>query len=263
MRWELLVGGWREVSLVDVLEHVSFTVWLAWCNLRCPWCSNADLARGRGARRVSVGELVEMARRARGFVDVFHVTGGEPLLQWRVLKELFRSLRSEVGLPLSLDTNGTLPQALAEVVPDLYHLAIDVKAPPSDAELYARVTGVSVGLARALAGRVVESIGVSLRVPFLELRTTLVPGLLKREDVVRAAREVERLVEGARGRVVYVVQQFIPYEGVAGPYSSRPATPAEEVRRCAEEVASLTGLEVYYRTLEDGARRASPRPGTR
>ena len=251
----LLVGGWREVSLVDVLEHVSFTVWLAYCNLKCPWCSNADLARGLNAKFVRIGDLVERVREARSFVEVFHVTGGEPLLQRRALKRLFERILSDVGLPLSLDTNGTSPAALREVAPMLYHLAIDLKAPLNNPRLYAAATGISPELAKVLTEKVAESLRISLEVPFLELRTTLVPGLLNCADVVEIAKSVRELAGAAKGRVVYVVQQFIPYEGVKGEFSRRPATPSEKVKECAESVAAVTGLEVYYRTLEEGARR--------
>lgn len=252
---ELLVGGWREVSLVDVLGHVSFTLWLAFCNLRCPWCSNADLARGLSARRVRISEVLAAVREAVPFIEVFHVTGGEPTLQLRPLKLLLERVGRETGLPLSIDTNGTMPEALEELIPLLYHVAIDVKAPLSDPSLYARATGISEELAGKLAARVLRSIELAAGARFLELRTTLVPGLVSCEDALRAAAELEWAVGRGR-RVVYVVQQFIPYEGVRGDYAKRRATPSAEVRACAERIAkSLSYREVYYRTLEEGTKR--------
>lgn len=252
---ELLIGGWREVSLVDVLESVSFTLWLALCNLKCPWCSNADLARGLAARAVRVSEIVAAVKSAKPYIDIFHVTGGEPTLQAKPLMALYSRVSEETGLLLSLDTNGTMPEALGELVPFLYHVAIDVKAPLSDPTLYARATGTSERLARKLAARVEESVEVAAAVPFLELRTTLVPNLVSCEDAFRAAAELEWVVEKGR-RVVYVVQQFIPYEGVRGDYAKRRAMPSGEVKACAERISSaLKYKEVYYRTLEEGARR--------
>ncbi|MEM0307690.1 MAG: anaerobic ribonucleoside-triphosphate reductase activating protein [Thermofilaceae archaeon] len=251
----LLVGGWREVSLVDVLGHVSFTVWLARCNLKCPWCSNAELAKGVGARYVRVSEILEALEKAKAFIDVLHVTGGEPLLQHRALLNLFQRVRSQLNLPISLDTNGTHPKALERLAPLLYHLAIDVKAPLSDPQLYAKVTGVSLRLAERVVKDVAASIGIGLSVPFLELRTTLVPGLLTCDDAVRIAEELEELTRKATGRVIYVVQQFIPYEGVKGDFARRPATPAKEVADCARRVTVTTSLETYYRTLEEGTRK--------
>ncbi len=255
----LLVGGWREVSLVDVLEHVSFTLWLALCNLRCPWCSNARLARGVGAKPVSVERLVEVVKGSSAFVEVFHVTGGEPLIQFRQLRALLERVRGEVGLPLSLDTNGTLPERLKELAPLLYHVAIDVKAPLSNPALYALAAGISREAAEAVVESVRRSIEAALSVPFLELRTTLVPGLLTGRDVVEVARSLEEYAERARGRVVFVVQQFIPYEGVEGEFARRPAAPPEEVRRAASLVAEGTRMEVYYRTIEEGARKLARR----
>jgi pyruvate formate lyase activating enzyme len=252
---ELLVGGWKEVSLVDVLEKASFTLWLALCNLKCPWCSNADLARGFTARAVKVSEIVEAVKGAKPFIDVFHVTGGEPTLQLKPLAFLFKRVGEETGLPLSLDTNGTMPEALEELVPLLHHVAIDVKAPLGDPALYARATGTSEQLARRLVARVRKSVEVAAKAPFLELRTTLVPDLVSCEDALKAAAELEWVVERGE-RVVYVVQQFIPYEGVRGDYAKRRATPSEEVKACAEKVFSrLNYREVYYRTLEEGAKK--------
>lgn len=255
---KLLVGGWREVSLVDVLEHVSFTIWLAWCNLRCPWCSNAELARGAGARYVSISEILGMLERAKPFVDVLHVTGGEPLLQHRALLNLFKQARENFNLQLSLDTNGTLPSNLTYLAPLLYHLAIDVKAPLSNPHLYAKASGISVSLAEKVVRDVLRSIEMGLNIPFLELRTTLVPGILTCDDVVKAAEELTKLTEGATGRVVYVVQQFIPYEGVRGELARRPATPAREVVECARRISFTIGFETYCRTLEGGAQRIQP-----
>jgi len=252
---ELLVGGWKEVSLVDVLENPSFTLWLALCNLKCPWCSNADLAKGFAARAVKVSEIVKAVKSAKPFIDVFHVTGGEPTLQLKPLVLLFKRVGVETGLPLSLDTNGTMPEALEELAPFLHHVAIDVKAPLGDPALYARATGTSEQLARKLVTRVRKSVEVAAKVPFLELRTTLVPGLVSCEDAFKAAAELEWVVEKGK-RVVYVVQQFIPYEGVRGDYAKRRATPSEEVKACAEKVFSrLRYKEVYYRTLEEGAKK--------
>lgn len=251
----LLIGGWKEVSLVDVLEHSSFTLWLALCNLKCPWCSNADVARGLTARVVSVADIVEIVDHAKSFVDVLHVTGGEPTLQLNALKRLFKSVAEKVGLPVSLSTNGTMPEALRALSPFLYHVAIDIKAPLDEPRLYATVTGISERLAQKLVSRILESVKASLEVPNVELRTTLVPDVISSEDVLKAAVRLEEILKNARGRVAYVVQQFIPYEGVRGPFSGKKATQSQEVIRCAEHLASMLSVEVYYRTLEEGTRK--------
>ncbi|RLE70942.1 MAG: anaerobic ribonucleoside-triphosphate reductase activating protein [Thermoprotei archaeon] len=262
--YSLLVGGWKEVSLVDVLGHVSFTLWLSGCNLRCPWCSNTSLARGEIGERITIRRLLELVREAVPLVEYFHVTGGEPTLQFKALKMLLESVRDELGLMLSIDTNATIPEALERLVPILDHIAIDVKAPLSDFSKYAAVTGMSVEFAKRILPRIRRGILVASGVPFLELRTTFVPGLVACGEVLEIVEGLEKLLSGtASGRVIYVVQQFIPYEGVRGVYSRLPRTPSEVVKKCAEEVASRTSLfEVYYRTLEEGSRSVSTTPSS-
>ncbi len=254
---ELLIGGWSETSLVDVLEHVSFTVWLAYCNFRCPWCSNSRLARGLDAKRVPVDEVVEAAADAAPFVDYFHVTGGEPTLQAAALTELLRRVARRTGLPLSLDTNASTPRILQRLLSEVEvdHIAIDVKAPLDDPAGYARATGLPLRLAARLLPLVREGVRLAARhARFLELRSTMAPGILDAAGVARVAGSIAALGLEPRGRAVYVVQQFIPYEGVPEAFRQRPATPPEEVYEAARRV-ELPGFEVWARTLADGAKR--------
>ncbi len=257
----LVVGGWREVSLVDVLGHVSFTLWLSGCNLKCPWCSNCDLAKGLMGKRVRISEIVERVKEAETFVDYFHVTGGEPTLQLEALKTLFSKLRGETGLLLSFDTNGTLPSAVGELSKYAEHVAIDIKAPLGNPALYARVAGVEKEAGVELVERVKSSIEVAAAsAHFLELRTTLVPGLLSCREVIQIAKEDLTSIHKTGGRLVYVLQQFVPYEGVKGDYARVPPTPYEYLENCAKEVARFlrdSRFEVYFRTLEAGAKRVA------
>ncbi|MEM1509755.1 MAG: anaerobic ribonucleoside-triphosphate reductase activating protein [Thermofilaceae archaeon] len=257
----VIVGGWKEVSLVDVLGHVSFTLWLSGCNLKCPWCSNCDLAKGLIGKEVSIPEIIEKVKEAETFVDYFHVTGGEPTLQLEAVKVMFSKLREESELLLSFDTNGTIPFAISELLKYAQHIAIDVKAPLGNPALYARVTGVEEDAGIELVKRVKSSIEIAAAyTQFLELRTTLVPGLLSCKDVVQIAKEDLASIPKTTGRRVYVLQQFIPYKGVKDDYAHASPTPYDYLEECAKEVAYFlrgSGFEVYFRTLEAGAKRVA------
>lgn len=228
--------------------------------MKCPWCSNCNLAKGLIGKRVQISEIVERVKKAEAFVDYFHVTGGEPTLQLEALKTLFSKLREETKLLLSFDTNGTLPSAVGELSKYAEHVAIDVKAPLGNPALYARVTGVEKEAGVELVERVKSSIEVAAAsARFLELRTTLVPGLLSCREVVQIAKELA-LIPKTGGRRVYVLQQFIPYEGVEGDYARVPPTPYEYLENCAKEIARFlrdSGFEVYFRTLEAGTKRVT------
>jgi len=257
----LWVGGWKDISLVDVLESVSFTLWTSFCNLRCPWCANSRLAQGQERRLVKVSEIASEVERAAPFIEYFHVTGGEPTLQYKALITLYKAVRERTRLMLSLDTNATIPRALEHILRSVRveHIAVDLKAPLSDPGKYAVASGLSAAMGERIVRMVMSSLEVLLgSVEFLELRTTLVPGLLGVEDIVRVAEDVAQLARGS-GRLVYVVQQFIPYEGVLPEYRSVKATPedlvAEAARRAAEALEGVA--EVWYRTLEGGSRRVA------
>ncbi|MCD6369782.1 MAG: anaerobic ribonucleoside-triphosphate reductase activating protein [Thermoproteales archaeon] len=258
MKLWMLVGGWVETSLVDVLEHVSFTLWLSHCNFKCPWCSNWAMARGLKKNIVSLDTILKKVVNAAPFIDYFHVTGGEPTLQYKTLYELFKKIRRSTGVLLSLDTNGSLPYALRKLLPLLDHVAMDVKAPLGDIMKYSRVVGLSPSLTRKIIPLIRESLKIIETVPFLEIRTTIVPGLVEEKEVVEVARFLRKELKlKPRGeRAVFVVQQFIPYEGVPKEYSLKPRTPPSIVREIALKVAEvLEEFEVYYRTLEDGSRK--------
>ncbi|MCD6348625.1 MAG: 4Fe-4S cluster-binding domain-containing protein, partial [Candidatus Korarchaeota archaeon] len=80
----MLGAGWRSLSTVDVKGAVTFTLWLCGCNLRCPFCHNHLLASSDPSKcfPLNVNNLVDDLISSRGLIDYFHVTGGEPLVQW-------------------------------------------------------------------------------------------------------------------------------------------------------------------------------------
>jgi 7-carboxy-7-deazaguanine synthase len=66
----------------------------------------------------------------RGWPGIHHsisVTGGEPLLHGEHLRDWLPELRR--FLPIHLETNGTLPDALAPLVAHLDYIGMDIKLP--------------------------------------------------------------------------------------------------------------------------------------
>lgn len=98
------------------------------CNLSCHYC-DTDY---RGPYTEWTGEaLLDEAKKQIEFSGPFHavsLTGGEPLLWWRFLKEWMPQLKF-LGQRTYLETNGTLPDALKEVLPWTDIVAMDIKPP--------------------------------------------------------------------------------------------------------------------------------------
>ncbi|NJE03828.1 anaerobic ribonucleoside-triphosphate reductase activating protein [Thermococcus sp. MV11] len=137
----MLTGGWKSVSMVDVRGKVTFTLWLCGCNLKCPFCHNWRIAEGLDCFPLDRKLLLEELEAGSFLVDYFHVTGGEPLMQWAELSSLLAGVKA-LDVPVSLNTNLTLVGPLEKLLKAglVDHIATDLKAPP---ELYGLPTEVA------------------------------------------------------------------------------------------------------------------------
>ncbi len=169
------IQGYQKLTLLDFPGKTACTVFTGGCNLRCPFCHNAGLVRTPCAQPSVEDEVWDYLERRRGILDGVCVTGGEPLLQ-PDLPAFLRRVR-ELGYAVKLDTNGSLPQRLEQVLGAglVDYVAMDVKSSPAG---YAKAVGTEVDIAvyeRSL--RLLRDSGV----PY-ELRTTAVGGIHTPED---------------------------------------------------------------------------------
>lgn len=93
---------------------------LAQCNLHCTWCDTKytwDFERYRYEEEVREQTVAEVAQLVNASASRrLILTGGEPLLQQRALKELFARLAPDIVV--EVETNGTIapePEALRRV----------------------------------------------------------------------------------------------------------------------------------------------------
>jgi organic radical activating enzyme len=118
---------------------------LAGCNLDCAYCDTKSSKESNGIFRVEEipgsGKFEEYPNPAdvetllgiiKGFSRHFHqsiaFTGGEPLLQTDFLKEILPVL-VEDDHRIYLETNGTLPEKLEELIKYIDIIAMDIKLP--------------------------------------------------------------------------------------------------------------------------------------
>jgi pyruvate formate lyase activating enzyme len=100
------------------------------CNLNCYQCHNRFAFRGRVEELFSRAELSEKLSMLKLLgVELLIVSGGEPTLEPR-LKEGLAFLK-EQGFPVRLDTNGTNPEVVEELIKSglIDGVALDVKVP--------------------------------------------------------------------------------------------------------------------------------------
>lgn len=96
------------------------------CNIRCSYCdTNFDLYREYEPQEL----LTEIESFGKGLHSI-SLTGGEPLYQKDFLKAILAFLKMR-GHKTYLETNGTLPLALKEVIGNVDIVAMDIKLPSS------------------------------------------------------------------------------------------------------------------------------------
>lgn len=88
---------------------IRFVVFMQGCPLRCVYCHNPETWDPSGGEEWEVEQIVEKVLRYRSYFGTkggITVSGGEPLLQWEFVAELFEQLK-EKGIHTALDTSGT------------------------------------------------------------------------------------------------------------------------------------------------------------
>ena len=191
------IYGLQKLTLLDYPEKVACTVFTGGCNLRCPFCHNASLVVDtRDVEEISNEELFGYLKKRHGLLDGICVTGGEPLLH-PDLADFLRDVR-EIGYSVKLDTNGSFPVQLGEIVGEglVDYVAMDVKSSP---EHYPE----AVGIADFDFSAVRQSMDFLLagHVDY-EFRTTVVKGLHSEEILRGAALSI-------KGAKRYFLQKFV------------------------------------------------------
>ena len=196
------IGGFQKMTVLDYPGKIAATVFTYGCNLRCPFCHNASLVVDDSAL-LDENEVFAYLARRRGILDGVCVSGGEPLLQPDIEDALLR-IRS-LGLSVKLDTNGTLPHRLADVIEKglVDYVAMDVKNSP---QKYAETTGCETIDLDAVR----ESVSLLMqgKIPY-EFRTTVVRELHTEKDI----EEIGRWLSGAEQ---YFLQGFIDSGNLIG-----------------------------------------------
>ncbi len=221
----MLIHGLQKMTLLDFPGRVACTVFLGGCDLRCPYCHNAELIDGSAPAVMDDGELLAFLKKRAGLLDGVAVTGGEPLL--RDIAPLLRAVRA-LGYAVKLDTNGTHPARLRALLDEglVDYVAMDVKNSPERYAETVGVAGLDLAPIRESAALLMEG-----RVDY-EFRTTVCRELHD-DDAIRGVGE---FLTGARR---LYLQPFADRDTVAFAGFSAPDMPTLE--RWAEILRGFVG----------------------
>ncbi|GKX28722.1 pyruvate formate-lyase-activating enzyme [Vallitalea longa] len=160
---------------------IRFVIFMQGCPLRCKYCHNPDTWKLGDGQEKTVDELISEIKKYKSYMKFsgggVTVTGGEPLLQGKFIKELFKRCKEE-GIHTAVDTSGYLFNDTTKEVLDYTDLVLlDIKC--YDSKRYKHITGVE--LEPTL--KFMDYLG-KLNKP-VWIRYVLVPGLSDNEDYVK------------------------------------------------------------------------------
>ena len=207
------IHGLQKMTLLDFPGKVACTVFLGGCDMRCPFCHNAELIDGTAPAIMEEEELLAFLKKRIGLLEGVAITGGEPLLRDDTIT-LAEKIR-DLGYPLKLDTNGTHPDRLRKILDRglAAYVAMDIKNSP---DRYA----VTAGLEKLDLAPVRESVSLLMegRTDY-EFRTTVVAELHDGDSF----RGIGEWIRGARR---YYLQKFtdrdtVPFGGFHAPEDAK------------------------------------------
>jgi pyruvate formate lyase activating enzyme len=190
----MILAGLQKNSFIDFPGKISCVLFTTGCNFICPYCHNADLARGEYPERFESKEISDFLRSRRGMLEGVAITGGEPTLD-RGIADLCRTVKS-LGYPVKLDTNGSRPAVLRGLIEQrlVDFIAMDIKAPLNDYHPFSRNPRIHERLTASIR-LIMES------APAYEFRTTCAAPFVNPTAVETIARTIE-------GAACYVLQPF-------------------------------------------------------
>lgn len=175
----MIFNGFIKTDLVNWPGRVAATVFTSGCNFRCPYCHNADLVTMQEQETHSEEEVLAFLEKHPA-IESLVISGGEPTIH-ADLPDFMRKVKA-LGKSLKLDTNGTNPEMLEEIVRAglVDYIAMDIKAPWYKYHM--------VGEERLL-GNVKRSLWILRHMCngndiLTELRTTCSKDMLTKRDIV-------------------------------------------------------------------------------
>ena len=162
------IHGLQKMTLLDFPGHVACTVFLGGCDMRCPFCHNAELLDMNAPAMMDDKELLKFLEGRQGLLEGVAITGGEPMLR-KDLPDLLKAIK-DLGFNVKVDTNGNHPDMLLKVVGEglADYIAMDIKNSPAR-------YGETIGLPSFDTSKISESITFLLDSPLdYEFRTTVV-----------------------------------------------------------------------------------------
>lgn len=252
-------GSYIPISTVDWHGKAAVVLFLRGCPFRCPYCQNYEILTGSDLVELKV--LKDKIESSIPFISSLVISGGEPLLQKNVVKELSRFAKKK-GLLVGIHTNGFYPQVIEELLKGslVDGFFLDIKAPMNDPISYGKVIGCDEYNLNLKPEEVIGNIAKSLDLisksnSHLEVRTTVIPGLVgSKEDIAAIGRFLSSYIKDKD--IAYVIQQGLPENAMSENLRDIKPFTREELLEMAKAAYPFLH-NVWIRTKEAGNERVN------
>ena len=118
----------NKLTLLDYPEKVACVLYTPTCNFACPYCHNWETLIKENLPPLDFEkDVISFLKKRIGILDGVVVSGGEPTLM-KELPEKIKTIK-ELGYLVKLDTNGSNPKILRELIDGklIDYVAMDIK----------------------------------------------------------------------------------------------------------------------------------------
>lgn len=186
-------GGFQKLTVLDFPGQVACIVFTKGCNFRCPFCHNSLLVDNK-CETYKEEEILSFLEKRKNVLDGIVISGGEPLMH--DIEDFLYKVK-ELGYKIKIDTNGTYPEKLKELVKKglADYVAMDIKNIP---EKYSQTAGV--GFPYKIIEESIDFL-LSDKVDY-EFRTTVTKEF-------HTANDLENIAKKISGAKRYFIQNFV------------------------------------------------------
>ena len=182
-------------TLLDFPDKTACILWFAGCNMKCVYCYNPEIVRGKG--KLSFDDALKFLDARGKLLDGVVLSGGECTLHGGIDKFLIKL--KERDLKVKIDTNGSKPMLMEALLREglVDYVALDFKALPGS---FRKIT----------VSNLYENFGKTLDILLksnvqFEVRTTVHSHLIPPDDLTLMANFLSG--KGYNGN--YFIQHFV------------------------------------------------------
>lgn len=205
----------NKLTLLDYPEKVSCVLYTPTCNFKCPYCHNWETLIEERLAPLDFDEILSFLKKRQGVLDGVVISGGEPTLMDDLKSRIIKI--KELGYLVKLDTNGSNPDLLRELIDEklIDYVAMDIKH--SFSKYYDIIVNRNINL-----DDIKESIEILMENKIdYEFRITLV----KEYHDIDSIYEIGKMLEGSKK---LFLQQYKLSDGV----------PNKDLHAISEETAN-------------------------